>query len=309
MNCQSCRQDLEPFLDDELSVKDNVAVLEHVAACAACQEVFNSHKRMWDAVRARLVAETCPPEAAARHLAAVRTAASSAWRGGWRFWAVPIAATALALLLIRAFQPHVPPPVTPAAALVAVAPRLTFAAERTHDHSVHGELLEWAGLHYDELVSKLPGTVLTAAALQKTEPDSRSVASFEEFKKVVKAELGRDFKLPPAFLEGGRVVGGELLTWHEGRVQQVIVEFGDRDLVLYEISGCQAMKLGTELAKMMASLTPIESDPGRQVSIFACKGCDCVVVLRNNRTYLLISRNGRDWNDDWMLARARLLVQ
>ncbi len=33
-----------------------------------------------------------------------------------------------------------------------------------------------------------------------------------------------------------------------------------------------------------------------------------VLVLRNNRTYLLISRYGRDWNDDWMFDRARNLL-
>jgi hypothetical protein len=306
MNCQTCRQHLEPFLDDELSVNENVAVLEHVTACAACQNVFNTEKRIWESVREKLTREKCPVDVAARALAAVRADARGPAGSRWWLWlAAPVAAAIALFFLAPVFKGEPEHP----AAQPANKVRLAFAAERTHDHAIHGEFLTWAGARYDELVDDLPkGQVLTEAVLKTTEPRARAVASIDEFEKVVKAELGRTFKLPQGFVEGGRLVGGELLKWHEGLVQQVIVEYGDRELALYEISGCQAKKLGSEITQLMASLHTIESDPGRQVSISACKGCDAVLVLRSNRTYLLISRHGRDWDDEWLVDRARKLL-
>jgi hypothetical protein len=310
MNCLTCRQQLQPFLDDELSVRDNVAVLEHVTACAACQEVFHVERRIWETVRGNLLRETCPEEAGERLMAAVRTEARGSWKRRWPWLAVPLATAAAIVLGFRLF-PDAPPRVTPPAGPEGgrVPARITFAAERKHDHSMHGELLAWAGARYDELVKALPnGEVLTAGNLASVKAPGRSMAPIKEFEQTVKDELGSDFKLPPGFVEGGRIVGGELLSWHEGWVPQVIVEYGDRELALYEISGCQAKKLGCAVTKLMPSLHPVESDQGRQVSISACRGCDAILVLRNNRAYILVSRHGRDWDDDWMLQRARRLL-
>src|SRR5262249_40879279 len=152
-----------------------------------------------------------------------------------------------------------------------------------------------------------PGQILTPAPLRKAEPRARAIAPVEEFTKVVKAKLGHEFKLPAAFLEGGRIVGGELLDWRdESHVPQAIITYGDppdREVALYEISCCHTKC--SELTQLMASLHPVETDPDRQFSISACKGCDAVLVMKGSRTYLLISRHGRDWDDDWLVERAR----
>ena len=150
--------------------------------------------------------------------------------------------------------------------------------------------------------------MLNAETLKLVEPRSRAVASLEELEKVVKAETKTNFKLPPAFIEGGHVVGGELLRWDDGWVPQVIIEFGDREVVLYDLSQCHARQLGCQLPKLFASFHRVESDEVKQVSIAACKGCDAMLVLKQNRTWLLLSRHGRDWDDDWMLDRARKLL-
>ena len=117
------------------------------------------------------------------------------------------------------------------------------------------------------------------------------MASLEEFEKVVKAELETNFKLPPAFIEGGHIVGGELLRWDEGWMPQVIIEFGDREVVLYDISAMPGEEASAaSCTKLFASFHRVESDGSKQVSISACKGCDAVLVLRKNRTWLPASR-------------------
>jgi Putative zinc-finger len=303
MNCQACRQHLEPFIDDELSVKDNVAVLDHVSACAACQEVFNAEKRIRDSLRSRLSQETCPEAFAERALAAVRTEARGSGIKRWILWAPPIAAAIAGAFLLPRFLPR--DPVAPA----VHAARKAHALERTHDHSVHGEFLAWAGARYDELTDELPpGKILTAESLRHAEPLSRAVASLDEFQKVVKAKLGRSVTLPPAFVEGGRIIGGELLNWDDGWVSQLILEYGDRELVLYEISQCHATHFGCEMQRLIASFRQVEGDQAKKVSISRCQGCDAVLVIRQNQSYLLLSRHGRDWDDDWMLAQARKLA-
>jgi hypothetical protein len=305
MNCQACRQHLEPFLDDELSVKDNVAVLDHVTGCEPCQDVFNSEKRIREALRTRLVRETCPTAVADRAFAAIRGEARGFRIRRILLWAPPVAAAITLAFLIPTFLEKSPPSAQPFSAPA----RKAFALARTHDHDVHGEFLGWAGARYDELTEDLAsGQVLTAETLQHIEPRSRAVASIEELEKVVKAETGTNFKLPQAFSDGGRVVGGELLRWDEGWVPQIILEFGDRELALYDLSQCHAKHFGCQLQKLFASFHRVESDEVKQVSIAACKGCDAVLVIRQNRAWLLLSRHGRDWDDDWMLARARKLL-
>jgi hypothetical protein len=306
MNCQACRQHLEPFIDDELSVKDNVAVLEHVTACAACQEVFNAEKRIRESLRSRLRQETCPEAFAQRAFAAVRAEARGSGIKRWILWAPPIAAAIAGAFLLPRFLTNPPrDSVSPP----RHAERKAHALERTHDHSAHGEFLAWAGDRYDELTEQLPpGKILTAESLRRAEPRSRAVASPEEFQKVVKAKLGRTVTLPPAFVEGGRIIGGELLSWDEGWVSQLILEYGDRELVVYEISQCHATHFGCEMQSLMVDFRQVEGDPAKKVSISRCVGCDAVLVIRQKQAYLLLSRHGRDWDDDWMLAQARKLA-
>jgi Putative zinc-finger len=309
VNCLACRQHLEPYLDDELSVKDNVAVLDHVTGCSPCQDVFNAEKRIRETLRARLLRETCPPQVVERLLATVRSEARGSGIRKALLWGPPVAAAIALAFLIPGFLERRGPIDGPSPAAAVAPARKIFAAERTHDHAVHGEFLAWAGARYDELTYDLPhGKVLNAETLKLVEPRSRAVASLEELEKVVKAETKTNFKLPAAFTQGGRVVGGELLRWDEGWVPQIILEFGDREVVLYDLSQCHARHFGCQLPKLFASFHRVESDEVKQVSIAACRGCDAVLVLKQNRAWLLLSRHGRDWDDDWMLDRARKLL-
>jgi Putative zinc-finger len=306
MNCQACRQHLEPYLDDELSVKDNVAVLDHVTACGACQDVFNGEKRIRDTLRTRLAQETCPVAVADRAFAAIRSDARGTGFRHWILWAPPIAAAIAGAFLLPRFLADPP---RNEFAVSAPKERKGHAIERTHDHSAHGQFLEWSGRRYDELTEDLPvGAILTSDTLLHLEPRSRSMACLEEFQKVVKAKLGTTFKLPAAFLEGGHILGGEVLSWDEGWVPQVILEYGDRELAVYEISQVQATHFGCQMQKLMRTLHLVEADEVREVRIAACKGCDAVLVLHPNRAYILLSRHGRDWEDDWMISKARQLL-
>jgi hypothetical protein len=313
MNCQACRQHLEPFLDDELSVKDNVAVLEHVTACTPCQHVFNAEKRIREALQASLGGETCPEAVADRAFAAIRADARGAQKPPWKqwiLWAPPIAAAITGAFFLPRFLAEAPSE-RPA---LSQKLRKQFAKERTHDHSAHGEFLAWAGLHYDELTDDLaPGQILNSESLQLVQPRSRAVASLEEFERVVRAKVGVKLSLPPSFVEGGRILGGELLAWDEGWVPQFVVEYGDRELVVYELSNCLSPHLGCQMMKLFATFHPVESEPGKEARIAVCDGCDAVLVLYKTpsytlRGYLLLSRHGRDFGDDWMLEKARKLL-
>lgn len=312
MNCQACRQHLEPFLDDELFVKDNVAVLEHVTACPACQDVFNGERRIRESLKASLGGETCPEAVAERAFAAIRTEARGSERRPWRqwiLWAPPIAAAIVGAFFLPRFMAEPPRHENPAVTPQKV--RIGFAVERTHDHVVHGEFLAWAGAHYDELTDELPpGQILTSEVLRHFEPRSRAVAPFEEFEKVVRAKLGAKVSLPRSFVEGGRILGGEVLEWDDGWVPQILLEYGDREIVVYEISKCYAPHFGCQMQRLFTSFHLVESDQSKQASIAVCEGCGAVLVLYTvqKRAYLLLSRHGRDWQDDWLVDRARKLL-
>jgi hypothetical protein len=240
-------------------------------------------------------------------LAAVRGESRSWWRRPW-IWTIPAAAAAAILLILDPFRGGGKQAGGVPGTLVASG-RKAVAAEREHEPTLHGELLGWTGVKYDELVDGLPdGAVLTAANLKSAVPPYRALAPLEEFQKAVKSKLGSSFSLPKEFLAGGRVVGGEVLEWHGGWIPQVIVEYGDRELALYEISKCQSEQFGMCFQRLLPSLHSVERDTGRQVRIDACKGCDAILVLRKGRAYILISRHGRDWDDGWMLDRARRLL-
>ena len=177
MNCLACRQHLEPFLDDELSVKDNVAVLEHVTRARRARTSSTPRS----ACGSRSARAFC-----AGHLPAPGRASASSppsaprpagpASGSALLWAPPVAAAIAVAFLIPGFLERRARVVRSAvrSAPPARAPaRKIFAVERTHDHAVHGEFLAWAGARYDELTDDLPhGKVLNAETLKHVEPRS-----------------------------------------------------------------------------------------------------------------------------------------
>src|SRR5262249_40611498 len=145
-------------------------------------------------------------EVAARALAAVRADVPRHPFARWIAFAVPAAAAVVIAFLIPFMKGDSNPTRSPHGPAPASPPRKGFAIERTHDHAMHGEFMAWAGARYDELTDDLePGQILTPVPLRLAEPRARAIAPVDEFTKVVKAKLGREFKLPAAFVEGGRI--------------------------------------------------------------------------------------------------------
>ncbi len=306
MNCQTCRTHLDPFLDDELSVKDNVAVLEHLNACSACQAIVNSESRMWTSVRARLVKDRCPEASASRFRRELRRAI---WRSRVSRWLIPAGITAAAAAILFAISldsretnatPRNPGQ-TPT--FVAATPQPgRDHKERTHDHSVHGPLVAFVGARYDELVKGLdPSVTLTRANLATQDLPDRKLVDLDGFTKQVQDQLGAGFELPQGLLDGGEFVGGEVLKWNDTWIPQALVDYGDREIAFYAIP--------TSLAeKQIPKLKTIQQDKAHEIRIDQCSTCDVVLVLRNKTVYLLVSRQNRDWDDDWMVRRARKIL-
>lgn len=73
MKCHEVRRALDPFMDDELSVPENLAVLAHLNLCAGCASVFEGESALRQALCRQLGGEAAPPELAARWRAALRT--------------------------------------------------------------------------------------------------------------------------------------------------------------------------------------------------------------------------------------------
>ncbi|MCA8922234.1 MAG: hypothetical protein KDD82_10525 [Planctomycetes bacterium] len=102
MNCAEFRDLLNPFLDSELEVEQNVACLKHVELCTACA-ARAEHER---ALLTKLVGATRAPlsDAARAELFAgvfARVDAEDSARGkggGWRRWALACAASVLLAL-------------------------------------------------------------------------------------------------------------------------------------------------------------------------------------------------------------------
>src|SRR5204862_2684300 len=60
MKCHEAKRHLDLFMDGELSVPENLKVLEHLNLCRACGAVYEGEKALRAALRARLGAERAP---------------------------------------------------------------------------------------------------------------------------------------------------------------------------------------------------------------------------------------------------------
>jgi anti-sigma factor (TIGR02949 family) len=62
LNCQSLRRWIEPFLDDQLDVPMNHAIVQHLAACPSCTERFEAEERFRAVLKKGLLASVKAPE-------------------------------------------------------------------------------------------------------------------------------------------------------------------------------------------------------------------------------------------------------
>jgi hypothetical protein len=136
MNCTEAKRYLDLFLDGELTVEQNLKVLEHLNLCGCCSKVFDGEKLL--AVEAQKAAEKCP-EALKR-----RVEACLQREGRPRLWMVAAAAAILAAGIgigIAAARLFVP---APRPANIAAAP-----IQAT-------EFARLAAAHHDEVRSNVP---------------------------------------------------------------------------------------------------------------------------------------------------------
>lgn len=60
MKCPEARRFLDPFLDGELTVPENMKVLEHLNICRACSEIFKGEEALRAKLKAELGSEHAP---------------------------------------------------------------------------------------------------------------------------------------------------------------------------------------------------------------------------------------------------------
>ncbi|HVR87804.1 MAG TPA: zf-HC2 domain-containing protein [Planctomycetota bacterium] len=136
MKCHEAKRHLDLFMDGELSVPENLKVLEHLNLCRSCAEVYEGEKALRALLRTRVGSLTAPPGLAERLLSEEVPVASPvetfARRGPW----FPVAAAAGFFLVILALVFTTP----------AEMPR-TFANEMSSKHKETHE--GFCGVHRD----------------------------------------------------------------------------------------------------------------------------------------------------------------
>jgi len=298
VNCLDCRRLIEPWLDDALEVSDHVAILEHLDRCPPCRERLAAEERIRDRCRRALAAEACPERVRAGFgLAMRRERRRERVRRG-----APLLVLAASLVAAATLRDT---PTKPGSALRSgVAPetptRLRFASRFSAPGrcpaGAHGAFVAWASAEYDALVR---GRLADDEALGD-DPVSRlcrggaRLSPPEEALADAARALGRPSRVAGAALRGGRVACGDRLAWRDRPVARLLIDFGDREVALYELR-CRDVEL--------AALHGAPSRAG--VALVACPECDVVAVTFEDGVALLVSRQCRDWDRDWLCDVAR----
>jgi anti-sigma factor RsiW len=122
MNCTKARRQLDMYMDSELSVPENMEVLEHLNLCRACQDVFQVEEKLRDVLKVELARPEPPAGLADRVKRSLREAppkpTASVARRGWK-----IAATAAVFFAVAALVFLYPVRVQPQALAAEIATR------------------------------------------------------------------------------------------------------------------------------------------------------------------------------------------
>lgn len=304
MNCASCRQRLHPYLDDELDVADHVSILEHLDRCPPCRAAYVAEESMRRRLKEALTTHRCPLSVAA---AFAKTMATERRRESVRRFAPPaallVAASVVAFVVVRG---DVPPACEGPAkgSLADATPRRLRVASRIAAPSAcatssHGPVVAWVEAQYDGLLGAdlRPEEVLDVPHLEALRARGRDVLTPEAFRCAARARVGRELRLPEAFLGAeGRLLGGEILSFGGRDVLEAVVAFPDREVVVYEIPRAVACVKDLDDAPISCDLR------GR---FKACPECDVVAVVGDETVVLLVSRQFRDWACGWMFDKAR----
>jgi hypothetical protein len=104
MKCHEAKRHLDLFMDGELSVPENLKVLEHLNLCRACGGVYEGEKALRAALKSRLGTEEAPAGLAERLAAAGDGVPAKAFRRpGGRARLLPAAAAAAFFLVALVF--------------------------------------------------------------------------------------------------------------------------------------------------------------------------------------------------------------
>lgn len=296
MKCPDCRLRLNPWLDDELDVGDHVALLEHLDACAPCREVFETEARIKERFQETLAAERCPERLRLAFAGSMRRASRfELWR---RF--LPVVALSAAALLVVAVVPgrNEPEPESPKVRRLRFASRSSLPLD--HPFAVHGPLLAFLEAEYDALILDRvrPEEPLGPAHLAALAATGRCIADPESFAAAAPLRFGGDLRIPEAFVAGGKILGGQWLTFEGRTIAATIVGFPDREVVVYDLPSASAPP---------DHLHDVADESAPAVRFASCPECDVVFVRSKTRNCLLISRQFRDWERPWIYEKARTL--
>lgn len=97
LNCTDIRGRLDPYLDGELGMDENVQVVRHLEQCPPCAAVFDGERLLFDEVRRQAAGPAAPP--GLRDLIASRLGAAKVAARPWPFARAIVPAAAAALLV------------------------------------------------------------------------------------------------------------------------------------------------------------------------------------------------------------------
>lgn len=260
MNCQECRTHLHPFLDSELEVKDNLAILEHVNACAACRGLFDSEERCWRRVRETLRRESAPSAFVAGLPVLLE-------RDGRRLFfrraGLGLGAAAAGVALFLAVLYHDRP-------------------VRPHDH---GPAIDFAVSHFlglDDEARETKRPILDPDLLRSKSVDFQELEG-EALVAFYQQLFGPDARLPEEIL-APRTAAAALTVGFKGTpVSNMILDLQDRKIGVYRLRREQAELMDMHLE---------EGGVTTGFRIDRCKGCHVIAVTRGDMVYILVSREG-----------------
>jgi len=107
MNCSDARGRLDPYLDGELEMDENVQVVRHLETCSGCSSVFEGERLLFDEVRRQ--AEIAPAPAGLRDRISAEIGRTKTAARPWPFSRALIPAAAAAVLValfVTVFSPQ-----------------------------------------------------------------------------------------------------------------------------------------------------------------------------------------------------------